>query len=260
MNLTTATFTSRRLAGRVLSTCARRPAPPAAATSSFITAIRPPYPGRYTHRTCTSTLGIHITRSPSRQYSTESTTITPSPLPQKTYYTLFPATLSAGPPPLGPFEIDTRQLRSEFLKRQQSTHPDLFPPSERKKAETASAQLNKAYTTLLDPLKRAEYLLTLRGYIDPSSDETQKLEDHELIMQVLEANEVLEAAEKEEDLEELKGVNTKRVEESVKLIGELFERDELERVRVEVMRLRYWTNVGEGLRHWEPGRGVVLQH
>ncbi|KAK6533035.1 hypothetical protein TWF281_007197 [Arthrobotrys megalospora] len=190
-----------------------------------------------------------------------SSTSTPSqPQPQKTYYTLFPQTLPSGPPPTGPFTINLRLLRLEFLKRQQSTHPDLFPPSQRKSAELASSQLNKAYTTLCSPLLRAEYLLTLRGYKDPSEDETGKINDSELLMEVLEANEVLENAKCEEELVELKGRNEERVRECIERIERLFRDDKLEEVRGEVVRLRYWVNVAEGLRHWEPGKGVSLHH
>ncbi|KAK6541099.1 hypothetical protein TWF694_008474 [Orbilia ellipsospora] len=205
------------------------------------------------------------TTIPQSQSSSQPNTANPNPnapkaAPSSTYYTLFPQTLPDGPPPTGPFHIDPRSLRSEFLKRQQSTHPDLFPPSQRKSAELASSQLNKAYTTLLSPLLRAEYILTLRGYIDPSTDETSRLEDKELLMEILEANETLESARSEEELEGLKEVSRERVEEGVKVIGEAFGRDELEVVKGEVVRLRYWMNVGESLRHWEPGKGVVLQH
>ncbi|KAK6504103.1 hypothetical protein TWF506_002315 [Arthrobotrys conoides] len=184
-----------------------------------------------------------------------STTKTP-----KTFYTLFPTTLPQGPPPTGPFTINLRSLRAEFLKLQQTTHPDLFPPHHRKSAETASAQLNKAYTTLCSPLLRAEYLLTLRGYTDPSSDETHKISDHELLMEVLEANEVLEMAGDEGELVELKVKNDKRIKECIGRLEELFEQDRLDEVRVEVVKLKYWVNVAEGLKHWEPGKGVSLQH
>ncbi|KAF3928151.1 hypothetical protein AA313_de0204754 [Arthrobotrys entomopaga] len=205
--------------------------------------------------TITIKSNINFTRHLSTTNPNHSSTSTKS-----TYYTLFPQTLPDGPPPSGPFHIDPRLLRSEYLKRQQSTHPDLFPPSQRKQAELASSQLNKAYTTLLSPLLRAEYILTLRGYLDPSADETAKVQDEELLMEILEANEVLEAAEREEELDGLREVSKRRVEEGVRVIGEAFGRDELEKVRGEVVRLRYWMNVGESLRHWEKGKGVVLQH
>ncbi|KAK6342776.1 hypothetical protein TWF718_008163 [Orbilia javanica] len=204
---------------------------------------------------------LRILPSPPIRHHTSSSSSTPNP-PQKlkTYYTLFAATLPSGPPPKGPFTINLRDLRTEFLKLQQSTHPDLFPPPLRKSAETASAQLNKAYTTLCSPLLRAEYLLTLRGYTDPSDDETHKVEDHELLMEVLEANEVLESAAAEEELVELRGVNDERIKGCIERLEELFRLDRLDEVRSEVVRLKYWVNVAEGLKHWEPGKGVTLQH
>ncbi|KAK6330323.1 hypothetical protein TWF730_004816 [Orbilia blumenaviensis] len=200
-----------------------------------------------------------------RHYSTSSQSSPETPPPGKknkpTYYTLFPLTLPLGPPPSGPFTIPLRPLRSEFLKLQQSTHPDLFPPSQRKLYETASAQLNKAYTTLSSPLLRAEYLLSIKGHLPPSDDEGGKVADAELLLEVLDANELLETAVDEKELEPLKRRNEERIEGCVGRLEELFKDDaKLEEVRAEVVRLRYWVNLAEALRHWEPGKGVSLQH
>lgn len=79
-------------------------------------------------------------------------------------------------------------------------------------------------------------------------------------MEVLEANEVLENAEREEELVELKEKNEERIGECIGRLEELFGEDRLEEVRKEVARLKYWVNVAEGLKHWEPGKGVTLQH
>ncbi|KAF3919768.1 hypothetical protein ABW20_dc0108458 [Dactylellina cionopaga] len=257
------TTSTSRLAGRVLSTtCAKRVSP-------LVAAISPTRSRQHSlqyNRSISTTRQLRLSYTPTRFTNppppSSATSAQPEPQsrPLKTYYTLFPQTLASGPPPSGPFHIDTRALRTEFLKRQQSTHPDLFPPSSRKQAETASAHLNRAYSALLSPLTRAEYLLTLRGYIDPSSDETSKVEDVELITDVMEANEILESARSEEDLVELREVNEGRIVESIERIAEAFRRDELEIVKGEVVRLRYWSNVAESLRHWEVGKPVVLQH
>lgn len=56
--------------------------------------------------------------------------------------------------------------------------------------------INEAYKTLQDPLKRAQYLLSLRG-IDVAEDERLKVEDPELLMEVLEVRENIEAAQEE---------------------------------------------------------------
>lgn len=72
-----------------------------------------------------------------------------------------------------------------------------------------SAKLNKGYQTLLSPLKRAEYLLSLQGI---TVEETEKLdgetENHaEFIMEVMEARTALEEADSEEGITHVRQEN-----------------------------------------------------
>lgn len=86
------------------------------------------------------------------------------------------------------------------------------------------------------------------------------MQDPELLMSVMEIREAVEEAESEEDLVELKRENDERIEESVRFIGEGFGRGDVEGVKAETIRLRYWVNVKESLDGWEKGKGVVLEH
>lgn len=87
-----------------------------------------------------------------------------------------------------------------------------------------------------------------------------KLDDQELLMEVLEAREEIEEAETEDGLFPLRTINDARVEESIKRLGELFMVDDLEKAKVEAVRLRYWINIKESLDAWEKGKPVVLTH
>jgi len=109
------------------------------------------------------------------------------------HYEIFPQTLSAGPPPSGPFDIDVRALRNEFLQLQAKAHPDMHRGEAKNRAEGLSMLINEAYKTLQDPLRRAQYLLSLRG-IEVAEDETARVEDPELLMGVLEVRETIEDA------------------------------------------------------------------
>lgn len=177
----------------------------------------------------------------------------------KTHYDLFPQTLPAGPPPSGPFHVDARTLRREFLSLQAKTHPDLAPPELKASAETTSAILNDAYKTLLNPLLRAQYLLSLRG-VDVAEDETLKIEEPDLLMLVLEAREEIEDAESEEDLVEPRKVNDERIRESEEALDKAFSTDDIEAAKKEAVRMRYWVNIKDSLDAWEKGKPVVLQH
>ncbi|KAF3920897.1 hypothetical protein ABW21_db0207629 [Orbilia brochopaga] len=256
-----AASTARRLA----RTCADRRLP-----ISSIANIHPRPSIRVIPSIPSSTFTRHLSSTPYHQSSSTASTpvletTTPSktvsaPLPLRTYYTLFPKTLPDGPPPYGPFTIPLRALRTEFLALQQRTHPDLFPPSRRRAAETASAQLNSAYTTLCDPLLRAGYLLTLRGHADPSHDETARLDDQSLMIEILEAQEALEEAADEDAVHVIKRAAETRVAECVERLEVLFRDDKVDEAREEVMRLRYWRGVVDAAGRWEKGGHVVLQH
>ncbi|KAI9769634.1 MAG: hypothetical protein M1840_003871 [Geoglossum simile] len=177
----------------------------------------------------------------------------------RNYFEIFPRSLSYGPPPRGPFSIDLRLLRKEFLQLQQNSHPDRHPPEVKRSAEAISANINEAYRTLQDPLLRAQYLLSLRG-LDVACDETAKVDDHDLLMEVLDAREEIEAADEEEQLVPLKKTNTARIDASMEVLEDAFGADDMVTAREETVKLRYWFNIRDSLATWEKGKPVVLAH
>ncbi|RYP03788.1 hypothetical protein DL764_004900 [Monosporascus ibericus] len=180
----------------------------------------------------------------------------------QTHYDLFPQTLPRGPPPAGPFRVDVRALRREYLALQARAHPDLHaqgPSSLRSRAEAASARINEAFHTLASPFRRAVYVLGLRGVRD-AEDEAARVEDPELLAAVLEARERVEEAAAEEHLADVRAENEARIRASEAVLEDAFARDDLEAARREVVRLRYWVNVRESIDNWERGKPVVLEH
>jgi molecular chaperone HscB len=64
------------------------------------------------------------------------------------------------------FSLDADLLEREYLARSREMHPDyhrLGSSADQAASTELSAGLNEAYTTLKDPFKRAEYLLSLAG-------------------------------------------------------------------------------------------------
>ncbi|KAK6000123.1 hypothetical protein QM012_004111 [Aureobasidium pullulans] len=179
-------------------------------------------------------------------------------LPQ-THYDLFPSLGPDALPPKGPFALDLSILRKEFLQLQAKAHPDLAPQEKKRQAEALSSRINEAYKTLQNPLLRAQYLLQMRG-IDVAGDETAKVEDPELLMEVLETREIIEEAATEEELQPLKELNERRIAASVGVLGEAFEKDDMEAAKEEAVKLRYWINIRESVDAFEPGKPVVLIH
>jgi len=87
-----------------------------------------------------------------------------------------------------------------------------------------------------------------------------KIDDQELLMEVLEAQEEIEGAQREDDLKPLKKVNDERIVKSLEILEEAFAADDLNTAKVEAVRLKYWTNLAETLKNWEKGEPVVLIH
>ncbi|MCJ1485803.1 hypothetical protein MMC06_005978 [Schaereria dolodes] len=198
-------------------------------------------------------------RSIPRRHATSSSPPRNEALKPNTHYELFSKTIPSGPPPQGPFTVDVRQLRKEFLQLQAQAHPDRHQGVNKAKAEGASSRINEAYKTLQSPLLRAQYLLSLRG-VDVAEDETAKVEDPELLMEVLEMRENIEATEDESEVELMKEANDAKIAESVRILDVAFKANDIDGAKEEVVRLRYWMNIKESLDAWESGKPVVLVH
>ncbi|KAI7354082.1 hypothetical protein D0862_06003 [Hortaea werneckii] len=176
----------------------------------------------------------------------------------QTHYDFFPSTFPSGQPPNAPFTPDLKQLKKEYIQLQAQSHPDHAPAGQERHAEALSMRINEAYRTLSDPLKRAQYLLSLRG-IDVE-DESAKMSGGPLLMEVMEAREAVDEVEDEEGLTEIKAENDGRIAQSVGVLDEAFAREDVERAAEEAIRLRYWMNIEESIRGWEKGKGGGVIH
>ena len=128
--------------------------------------------------------------------------------------------------------------------------------------------INDAYRTLLNPLARARYLLSLSG-VEMSEDESIAGSvsdsgtgmDAELLMEVMEVREEIEAAGSRSEVEDMKAANNERKKASEERLDELFRAGDIETARTETVKLGYWVNVGTALDNWEKaGDGRVSEH
>ena len=63
------------------------------------------------------------------------------------------------------FALDRQLLESRYLQLTRETHPDIAgkDPASQLAAMQLSARVNEAYATLRDDIKRAQYILSIRG-------------------------------------------------------------------------------------------------
>ncbi len=76
------------------------------------------------------------------------------------------------------FAVDTAALEARYLELQREVHPDRFAAAsqaEQRVSTQLATRVNEAYQTLKSPLKRAGYLLQLRG-VDPQFETNTSME------------------------------------------------------------------------------------
>jgi molecular chaperone HscB len=125
--------------------------------------------------------------------------------------------------------IDPSNLEREFYDLSRKLHPDLYTGSESQEQQWSleqSSQLNDAYRTLKDPIKRTEYLLRLEGVEleEQSKSATEKARaSGEVKKQVVPPDLLEEVFELNMQLEELR-MNKKMGEDDPQLAQELGEK------------------------------------
>jgi molecular chaperone HscB len=96
------------------------------------------------------------------------------------------------------FAVDAAGLDRRYRELQREVHPDRFvtaPDAERRASMQLATRVNEAYQTLRSPLRRAVYILQLRG-VDPKF-ETDTAMPAEFLMEQMSWRERIEAGSEE---------------------------------------------------------------
>jgi molecular chaperone HscB len=129
------------------------------------------------------------------------------------------------------FEIDLSALEAAYFKAQRQFHPDRFvnkSPEERLSALQKSMDINAAYETLKNPLKRAQYLLFLQEIIVGTEKDSIKPAPT-LLMEVMELREEPLPQEKLKEM----------VKKSEMLIADYYKTSKFLKMAQETFRLGY---------------------
>lgn len=153
------------------------------------------------------------------------------------------------------YYIDTSYLTELYQEKQKECHPDRFTAAsdqEKLKALQLATETNNAYQTLKDPIRRAVYLLTLKG-IDVNN-EVFTLQDNQFLTHQFELREKLEtltdnrSIEKKDQLVELTLIIQQISQEERKLKNQLYteiENDAWENAADCIRKLRYYERLLE---------------
>ena len=126
-----------------------------------------------------------------------------------------------GLPPV--FGLDAARLEQRYRELQSRVHPDRFAAgseAERRVAMQWATRANEAYRTLRDPLARARYLLSLKGY--DTGEESNTAMPPDFLMQQMEWREAVAEARAGRDLEALASLRAEiggAREEMLELLG-----------------------------------------
>eukprot|EP00898_Chlorokybus_atmophyticus_P006376 jgi/Chlat1/673/Chrsp104S01148 len=108
-------------------------------------------------------------------------------------------------------------------------------------SEDQSSRVNTAYRTLRDPLRRAQYMLELRGAKYGENFEGT-ISDPELLMEVMSAREEVESADPEA-LERLLETNDSKISATTASISRAFAQGDVDAAAEQTLRLTYYVSI-----------------
>ncbi|MEQ9327392.1 MAG: Fe-S protein assembly co-chaperone HscB [Rhodospirillales bacterium] len=139
------------------------------------------------------------------------------------------------------FDIDEAALETVYFDLQRKLHPDRFAtasPKERALSQSQAIAVNEAYETLRDPLRRAAYLLTLKGRTaDVDRDAT--INDPELLMESMEAREALAEAATPEEAQAIARDTAAKMDDCKSALSRAFSAGDLDEAGNLTTRLKY---------------------
>jgi molecular chaperone HscB len=120
------------------------------------------------------------------------------------------------------FQLDGEKLDRAYRDLQAKVHPDRFVnagEAERRVSMQQATQVNEAYQTLKNPIRRAGYLLGQHG-IDPEFENNTAMPADFLVEQ-MEWREAIEEASRAADAHELDRLSSRLAAELKRMVGEM---------------------------------------
>jgi molecular chaperone HscB len=154
------------------------------------------------------------------------------------------------------FRVDERELENRYRELSRLLHPDRHAArsaAERRLALEKMIEVNDAYRTLREPVRRAAYLLSLRGLEVGETDGSNHLPPG-FLLEVMERREAFDEARARRDRERVSALAEaarKERAEALDALGRAFDRDDDREAAAQVSILRYLDRFLSDVRAWE---------
>ncbi|KAG2044853.1 hypothetical protein BDR03DRAFT_1004074 [Suillus americanus] len=151
-----------------------------------------------------------------------------------------------------PFVVDAALLKRRFIEAQRVSHPDAWATKserfiqqlQRDIALDVSNTLNAAYKALSSPLHRIEYILQRNGLMTAEAD---PLDDLELISEIMEVREEIEAGDVER-IRSLEEDNDNKIRQVVSTVTKSVAEKNWEETKVAAVRLKYLNGIADAIK------------
>ncbi|XP_065207647.1 iron-sulfur cluster co-chaperone protein HscB [Planococcus citri] len=168
---------------------------------------------------------------------------------KQNYFDLFGLQLS--------YNIDSPNLISKYHKLQIAFHPDKHSNKSEKEKEISekySSLINKAYATLSNPLQRGLYILKMKG--SPINEEGTSSNDSQLLIEILDWNDDIDSMDDAREASKITAKLNQIISDLTKEISEAFDQNDIEKARILLNKMKYYTNVWQKLKVKKQNLGI----
>ncbi|MCW5730716.1 MAG: Fe-S protein assembly co-chaperone HscB [Alphaproteobacteria bacterium] len=143
------------------------------------------------------------------------------------------------------FDLQMADIERQYFGLQRYFHPDRFaakPARERALSSQHATDLNEAYAVVKDPLRRAEYLLVLKGR-PVQGDACSTISDPRVLLEAMEMREELAEAQSATEIEGIIARVEGECEAVLDEVADAFAREAFDLAGRHCIRLRYLTKL-----------------
>lgn len=149
------------------------------------------------------------------------------------------------------FDVDVAMLDRLYFDLQRQLHPDRFAtksPKERALSQQQATALNDGYETLQDPLKRADYLVHLKG-VNVLPEGCNLVNDQSILIEAMEMRERLASAATLAEVGTLARETKAEIDDVVTALSLAFRGEDVEGACQLTTRLKYLHKMIGEVRH-----------